>query len=348
MTLYLIDGWAKRPDAPSLSVIDTRGQGGKAGGAWAFFCAFIRVFWRGIMRETDLVYAHMSTRGSTLRKCVLCPTAQMFGIPVIMHMHGADFFEFYRRLRPVFQRVTRHVLRNASFVIVLGKGWRDFLIDELGLEPERVVVVANGVRRPDSAPRYLSQPANRQVRIVFLGRLGDRKGVPELIAALTSPELRARAWTAAIAGDGEIDRFRSQVRAAGMEDRIEIPGWLDRAGVVRLLAQADILVLPSHHEAMPIAVLEGLAFGAAVVTTPVGSVPEILTDNESAVLVQPGDIPGLIAGLVKVIDSEDDRVRIAAAGHRVFLERLDQEKMANAILELFHNAIGSDPNEGSS
>lgn len=133
-----------------------------------------------------------------------------------------------------------------------------------------------------------------------------------------------------------------------MEDRIEIPGWLDRAGVVRLLAQADILVLPSHHEAMPIAVLEGLAFGAAVVTTPVGSVPEILTDNESAVLVQPGDIPGLIAGLVKVIDSEDDRVRIAAAGHRVFLERLDQEKMANAILELFHNAIGSDPNEGSS
>jgi exopolysaccharide biosynthesis WecB/TagA/CpsF family protein len=341
LILYLLDEWAGRKDMPPIRVIDTRGAGGIGGGLTCFAKAFLVVFWLGVTGRLALVHAHMTTRGSVARKCLLCALAAAFGRPTIIHMHGADFFPFYRGLRPVYQRLIGGVLRRARYVVVLGESWRRFLTETVGIGRERVAIVMNGVPRP-AAPPAPRPAGGGPVRLLFLGRLGERKGVPELIAALATPDLRARDWVATIAGDGDVPRYREAVARTGLADRMSVPGWVDRERTRDLLSAADILVLPSRHEAMPIAVIEAMAYRVAVVTTPVGVIPEILRDGESALLVPPGDPGDLARALSSLIDDPTLRRRLADAGNEVFMDKLDVSAVAERVADLYRTAIDGD------
>ena len=333
---YLMAAWAARPDGPDVQVVDTRGEGGRGAGAVGFLGVLARVAWLCAAARVDLVHAHMTTRGSVVRKLVLCGLARGLGVACVVHMHGADFEAFYRGLHPVARGTIGRVLRSASRVIVLGEAWRDFLVGGVGLAPGRVAVVLNGVTRPPARPVRRDGPA----RILFLGRIGDRKGVPELLAALAAPALRGRAWQAVIAGDGEVARLAAMRDRLGLAGRVEMPGWVDGVAAAGLLGQADMLVLPSHHEAFPIAVIEALAHGVAVITTPVGAVPEVLCDGVSALLVPPGDVDALAGALVRLLDDAAARYRLGEAGEAVFRRRLDVSVTAERVLSIYREAVG--------
>src|SRR5436305_1918660 len=163
------------------------------------------------------------------------------------------------------------LFRGAALVVVLGRGDAGLLQTRFGVAPTRIAVMHNAVPAPAPpvAPR-----SGASVHIVFLGRLSERKGVPELIAALADPKLAALPWRATLAGDGDLARYRAAAAEAGIAARIDFPGWLDRAGTERLLREADVLVLPSYDEGMAMSVLEGLAYALRVVCTAVGALAE--------------------------------------------------------------------------
>jgi len=336
MMLYLMDEWARRGDTRPVRVVDTRGAGGVLSGAVRFLGALLSMTAQRATGQVALVHAHMTTRGSVLRKGILCSLAWLLGLPVVVHMHGADFFEFYEARPASQQRLIGWALRRARHVVVLGESWRRFLIDRVGLDAGRVSVVLNGVAAPPARP--VRRPG-RPVRILFLGRIGDRKGVPELLQALALPALPALGWTATIAGDGEVGRLAGMALALDLGDRVSLPGWVGREAAQALLAQADILVLPSHHEALPIAVIEALAHGVAVVATPVGAVPEILADERDALLVPPGDVAALAQAMARFIEDPALRERLAASGHRVFLDRLDIRSTAPRMMQILQSAL---------
>jgi glycosyltransferase involved in cell wall biosynthesis len=318
--------------AVSTRVIDTRGPGGRLAGVFWFLVAAAQVL---AARRVDVVHLHMTTRGSVVRKCALTWLAAALGRPVIVHMHGADFFVFFEALAPVWQRLAGHALRRARHVVVLGEGWRRFLIDRAGVAASQVSVVRNGVPPPAAArPAAYRGP----VHILFLGRLGSRKGVPELLAALGSEAVASLPWRATLAGDGDVARFRAQAACARVGERIAFPGWVDRAQAAALMASADVLVLPSHHEALPMAVVEALAAGVAVLTTPAGVLGEMLRHGETALLVPPGDVPALTDALVRLVSDASLRVRIGQAGHAVFRAELDVAVTARQMFALYADA----------
>jgi glycosyltransferase involved in cell wall biosynthesis len=116
-----------------------------------------------------------------------------------------------------------------------------------------------------------------------------------------------------VAGDGNITETRAEVSAKGLADRVSVPGWVGPEQVVELTSRADVLVLPSREENLPMSVIEGMAAGLAVVTTPVGAVPEIMTDGENGLLVPPGDPVRLASALERVIRDSDLRQRLGSA-----------------------------------
>ena len=332
----LIDAWSDMPQAPVLRMLDTRGGGGKIAGALWFAAAMLQVGWLCATMRAQLVHAHMTTRGSAFRKSLLCSLAILLRVPVVMHMHGADFIPFYRGLFPWLRAPLATMLRRAAHVVVLGAAWRDFLIEEVGVAPQRVSILANGVPRPQqAAQRGLPDRPN----LLFLGRLCARKGLPELIAALGTPSLRARHWRAVIAGDGDPAPFRAMIGWHRLANRVDMPGWLGREDIQELLGRTDILVLPSHHEAMPIAVLEALASGVAVITTAVGTLPEFLQDGVNALLVVPGDVAALSNAIEKLLDDAPMRARLAEAGHGVFREKLEIGAIAVRLAAVYRTVI---------
>ncbi len=332
---YMLEAWGKRADGPDVTVFDTRGAGGRAAGAARFLAVLARLGGLCAAGGADLVHAHMTTRGSVVRKAVLCGVAGLLGVPFVVHMHGADFAAFHGRMHPAAQCGLGFVLRRASRVIVLGEGWRDFLVGAMRIDAGRVVIVLNGVPRPSERPARAEGPP----RILFLGRIGDRKGVPELLAALATPVLGARAWRATIAGDGEVARMVGLRDGLGLTGRVDLPGWASREQAAALLAQADMLVLPSHHEALPVAVIEALSWRVPVITTPVGAVPEFLTDGVDALLVQPGDVAALAGAIGWLLDDAALAGRVAQAGFGVFGAQLEAEVAAGRLLGVYFDAL---------
>ncbi len=315
----------------TTQVIDTRGTGGVLAGAACFAWALARFLFA---RRVDVVHLHMTTRGSVARKCVLLLLSRVLRRPVILHMHGADFFAFHDQLPLILRRPLAAILRLASHVVVLGEGWRQGLMARTGLAAAQVSVIRNGV----SAPHAGGRGSGARVHLLFLGRLGERKGVPDFLAALASRRMAARSWRATLAGDGEVAHFAAAIARSGLAGRVALPGWVDRDAAAALLASADILVLPSFHEALPMAVVEAMAHGVAVIATPVGALPEILRDSQNAILVPPGDVPALTEALVRLIDDPALRARLAQAGHAAFRAELDVAVTARQLSALYARA----------
>jgi glycosyltransferase involved in cell wall biosynthesis len=316
----------------TTEVIDTRGRGGILAGAACFAWALARFV---SARDVDVVHLHMTTRGSVARKCVLLLLSRALRRPAIVHMHGADFFAFHDQLPLTLRRLLAATLRLASHVVVLGEGWRQGLLARTGLAPSQVSIIRNGVPAPHACGRTGQAP----VHLLFLGRLGARKGVPAFLAALVSRPMLARSWRATLAGDGDVAHFTAAIARSGLAGRVDLPGWVDRAGAAALMASADILVLPSFHEALPMAVVEAMAHGVAVIATPVGALPEILCDSKNAILVPPGDVSALTAALVRLIDDPALRRRLGQAGHAVFLAELDVAVTARQMFALYASAV---------
>lgn len=336
----LIRAWGDMPGAPAARVVDTRGQGGWGDGVRHFPTALWALMVWLATRPGAPVHAHMTTRGSCLRKAMLAALAMAGGAPVVMHLHGADFPDFCRRLPWPARVALGAVLRRAAAVLVLGPAWRTAVIAAFGLESARVHVLPNGVPAP--APR----PAVRRpgpVRLLFLGRIGARKGVPTLLAALASPALRDRDLQATIAGDGDAVPYRAAAAAAGLSGRVAFPGWLDRAAAAALLADADLLVLPSYHEVLPMAVLEALAAGTPVIATPVGALPDYLTAGETALLVPPGDVPALAAAIGRLMDDAGLRRRLAAGGRVLFAAQFDVAATARRLATVYDGVAARRP-----
>lgn len=283
-------------------------------------------------------HIHVAGRGSTVRKLALAAMARWLGCAHVLHLHDYDYASDLQR-RPRWQRaLVRDMFRGAARVIVLGSGDKALMTDKLGVDASRVVVLRNAVPDP-GAPR--ARDASAPPRIVFLGRLSARKGVPELLEALASPEMRALGWRATLAGDGPVEHYRREAERLGIGDRVDMPGWLDAPGAAALCADSDILALPSHNEGLAMAVLEGMAHGLAVVTTPVGAQGEALADG--VLMTPPADAAALAEALARMTRDAPARARQGAAGRALYCARFDIGRYAAALAAVHHDARGGRP-----
>lgn len=259
-----------------------------------------------ITAPTRVHHIHIAGRGSTARKLILGALARRLGCIHIVHLHDYDYADDFTR-RPDWQkRAIRKLFNGADRVIVLGGRDRDTAINQLDTQRPKVSVLHNAVPDPGVA-RTRTRPASDPVRLVFLGQLGPRKGVPELLRALAHPTMTGLPWQAVLAGDGPVDAYREEADALGLSARVTLPGWLTAPQVQTLCRGSDVLVLPSHGEGMAMAVLEGMAHGLAVVTTPVGAHTEVLTDGVTGVFVPVGDVTALAETLARLVMHDTER-----------------------------------------
>lgn len=284
----------------------------------------------------DLVHVNISQRGSVIRKSVICQVAQRLKVPYVLHVHGSMFREYWGVASSPTLSLLGTAIRHAKYVVVLGGGIKDFIVDRLPSMDGRVVVLPNATPVV-AAARHA--PASRSVRILFLGRLGARKGVPQLVEAAASLP-RDVPWELVIAGDGAVDETRAEVRRSGLADIVSVPGWLDGVQASDELAKADILVLPSFYENLPMSVVEAMAHGLAVVTTPVGVVEDIVETEVNGLLVPAGDVAALREALLRLVVDPDLRARLGRAARAFHDTHLNMDLYADRLLDVWRSASG--------
>lgn len=193
-------------------------------------------------------------------------------------------------------------------MIVLSDSWKTFYCNNLKIDPEKVIVLPNPVKLPAVVP---ARSESNTVRCLFLGRLGERKGTFELLRAFAAlPAETLERATLTVAGDGEIEKAKLLAAELGISERVEFVGWVGREACDRLLEDSHVFVLPSHNEGLPMAVLEAMGWGLAVITTPVGGIPELVTPDDDGLLVEPGKVEELTTALKTLIEDGATRQRL--------------------------------------
>ncbi|WP_373159559.1 glycosyltransferase family 4 protein [Mycobacterium marinum] len=141
-----------------------------------------------------------------------------------------------------------------------------------------------------------------------------RKGSYDLIDAVAALDETVRnRLLATLAGDGDVDQVRAAVAKAGLGETIDVVGWLDPMARDELLCRAQIFVLPSRNEGLPMALLEAMANGLAPVTTTAGSIGEVVTDGVNGLLVGPAHADQLAHALGALVTDENLRARLGGA-----------------------------------
>ncbi len=333
----LTAAFARMPQQVQCRVLDSYADGSALRMPLAFARTFLQVALACMLGKVDAIHLHMSQRSSVIRKLMLLRLAGCFGVPTILHLHGSEFEVFANSLSPRLRKMMVASMRKASAIVVLGEKWRRFLLDGLGLPPQLVHIIPNGVPLPPLPPL---KPAHDTCTIIALGLLGPRKGTPDLLKALASPAMQPLNWRAVIAGNGEVERYREEAARLGIGGRVEMPGWVGPAQVQALLAEANIFTLPSHNEGLPVAILEAMAARLPVITTSVGAIAELVLHGETGLIVSPGDSEALANALTQLAQNPELRDRMGEAGRNRVEEGYTIEVIAGKMVELYRK-VGS-------
>ncbi len=335
----VIQGWETSGAAPRYQVVDPYGPKILAIAPFYFAWALLRIVWYASRGEIRLLHVHMADKGSAVRKGIIVYLGKWLSVPVILHLHAANLHGFVGWLPAIGRGLFVHMLARADLVVVLGEFWRRLVVEELSVPVERVRILHNAVYGPPEIP---VRDAAGPCRLVFLGRIDASKGLPELLEALASERLVGLDWQARVAGLGAIETFQRRAAALGLADRVRISDWVPEHEARRLLAEADVFVLPSHHEGLSMAMLEALAFGLAVIATPVGATEEAVVDGVSGLLVPPGDVAALAEALARVISDRRLRERLQREARRRFEEHFEVTQHCRS-LESLYAEVGAGP-----
>ncbi|MEC3955846.1 glycosyltransferase family 4 protein [Nocardia sp. CDC153] len=292
--------------------------------------------YRLLVHRPTVVHLHMSSYGSFPRKYLFELLARVLRIPVVLHVHGSDFSVFYEGANRALRAAIRDSIGGAAVVIALGEPWADAL---RAIAPTaRITVVSNAIR--PAAP--VDQRPGHPVRVLFLGEVGERKGTFTLLEAwhrMLDARGDAPPPRLTVAGAGAVERARKMTADLGIASTVEITGWLEPQRVPELLDVSQVLVLPSHREGQPMAILEAMARGLCVVTCPVGGIPDMI-DERCGLVVPPGAAEDLAVALGRAIDDDALRERLGAAA----LQRVREEFDIDVVWRRFdriYREIGS-------
>jgi glycosyltransferase involved in cell wall biosynthesis len=304
-----------------------------------FVGAVVRTGWLEVTRQVNLLHLHVGDGGSFYRHALYLALGRLGRVPVLFHWHlpgdASAATRFYVSGGLLRRRLIRWTLSHATRVVVLSPSWEPALAQIAPQARGRIVALPNPVDCAAVFPP--ADPTERSAsQVLFLGDFSQRKGVRDLLAAAPMvkehyPDVRF----VVCGGDAPTD---VQALAAPLGASVVFPGFVRGPDKLRHLQQAALLVLPSYAEGVPIAVLEGMAAGLPVVTTPVGGVQDIFADGVNGLLVLPGDPAALAQAISSLLDDADLRLAMGEANRCKALAEFDLPIYVEKLVALYREA----------
>lgn len=314
-----------------IKFVPTHRQGDRLTLVSCFAKAYARIIRMAMAGKIDVAHLHVSERGSFIRKGILLRSLRKLGVKTVLHHHGAEFEDYYATASPRHKRFIERTLELADVNIVLSHRLVDMVKSKS--PSARVEVLYNAVMVPDKNPYNLDAR-----NVLFLGRIGVRKGSYDLMEAIRrlDPELPADVKFL-LCGDGEPEGVETLVEKYHLEGRVPHIGWVDGEKKERFLQSAMINVLPSYHEGLPMTILETMARGIPNISTRIASIPEVITDEKTGMLIEPGDIDALTDALRRMISDEKKRLEISRASYDLIRDRFSISTAFTRLREIYNS-----------
>ena len=247
-----------------------------------------------------VVHLHCAKKGSFYRKYFFLKIARLFNKKVVFHIHSGEFHLFYLNSNTIIKRMIEKILVESDAVIVLTNDWKEYFFENF--ITTNIVTVNNIVPFQEKNETIV----NHKLHLLFLGRIGNRKGIFDLIDSIKKYKDRFKGSIKLfIGGDGEIKKLKKKIIESKLEDEVTYLGWVKGDEKQELLEKCDIIILPTYFEGLSITLLEGMSFGKALISTNTGGVNTLLVNNKNGIKIEPGDIDSMADAIQYYIDNKN-------------------------------------------
>ena len=283
-----------------MNFIPTWKLGNKFVKSWYALQAVVRVYLNcACNRQLKIVHIHGAANASFYRCKIFIKIAKKAGKKVILHEHAADFVDFYNNSNNKQDIVD--TINACDCLIVLSKSWKDFFVS-IGVLSDKIQVLNNIVSPPI---RVEAVKTDDKLHLMYMGEISNRKGVFDLLRAISDNKIYFQDRLLLRIGGNEVDgNIKKFIDDHQLNSFVTYEGWICGQKKVDCLNWEDVYILPSYNEGLPIAILEAMSYNKPVISTPVGGIPEIITNKVNGILVQPGSTEEIADAIKYYIENQ--------------------------------------------
>lgn len=283
--------------------VATSRQAGKIKNLLIALGAFVICAFRMADPKIAIVHIHTASHLDFFRHAFFVVLAKCFHKKVLLHLHGGDFERFYYR----HPKLTSYVCHKANALIAVSSYFEQ-LFHSLHLSAH-IYLLHNATTPPNTMP-FKKDGINRNSRfqLLYIGSINENKGCFDVIKCIGShkEELRGKI-VYHLAGNDETGKFSAVIRQYGLESSVILHGWVDNEKKIDLLQNADCYIQPSYFESFGLSILEAMAHGLPVITSPTGGIPDLVDDGITGLYVAPGDTDGIFSSIKTLMNAPETR-----------------------------------------
>jgi glycosyltransferase involved in cell wall biosynthesis/O-antigen/teichoic acid export membrane protein len=264
--------------------------------------ALAQTSWALLAWRPQLIYIHVGGNASLYRKIAFILLGRLAGHYVLVHCHAGNFEPYFAEQGKLGRKLILWGLGKSSKFIAVSLAMQRLL---RSVWPEiECVMVPYGINASLFAGQRVE--AGQYARLLFIGKMGFLKGEHDLLRALERVVKVAPNFRLDMLGHLS-DAIIADRRESGLEERIDHFGPVALEERLTFFKRADIFVLPTYAEGTPISMLEAMAAGLPIISTPVGGIPDVVEDGVEGYIVEPGDVEALADRLARLINDPELR-----------------------------------------
>ena len=279
----------------------------------------------------DIVHIHVGLMASVKRKLLFAKLAKLFHKKIIIHFHPSTEKHLFDKKYSVN---IKELFDFSDKLIVLSPQWVVWINEAYPANQFDMTVVYN------PCPIVKRDFSKRKKEVLYAGMLSDRKGYNRLLEAFSKLYDKYPDWKLVFAGNGEIDKARQLcIELKIPADRVSFLGWVSGEKKVNAFQQASIYCLPSWGEGFPMGVLDALAYGIPVITTPVGGIEKVMHHSVDCMLFETFDIDALSEALECLLKDESLRNQIVKEADKLVDTCFNIQYINTEIGEIYKNLL---------
>ena len=298
---------------------------------WCYFQSLQPAWWCKA-HGVDFLHAHFADVNFQYAACM----SEWSGIPFGVTTHGYDL-----RDDPLGITNATELYRQADAVVTISEFNRRYMVQRYALPESRITVIHCGIDIKRFAFHPRAAPfAGAPLRLLNVGRLAPQKGQDVLLHAMARLRQKGIRFKLDIVGGGELEpALRSLAAELQLGDCVTFHGEQPEQFVRQLHERADIFVLSSRSEGLPVACIEALAMGTTCIATRITGIPELINSGVNGLLVEADDAVGLAAAIEMVQADPQMAQHLRLNGRATVLAKFDRRRCTQQLIDLWSSRL---------
>jgi glycosyltransferase involved in cell wall biosynthesis len=297
----------------------------------------VRLISQILRDKPDITYFMTSSYLGFYEKAVMGLVCKAMCVKVVFHFIGGGLADFYTSSK-LNNFLIRFFLHFSDGVVVLSEQMRDLLSN--AVSPDKLEVIYNPVVLSEYVRIETRQVGMLEecVQVLFCSAIIKSKGILDFLDAVRIvSQSSSFGMRVTIIGTGDlVEACQSYLHTHKLNSFVETKQFVDEETKRKYINSADIFVLPSYVEGIPLAILEAMAAKSAVIATNVGGIPTAVVHGETGILVSPGDVEGIARALVQLIKDAPLRRAMGERGHQRVVKHFDSRIIMNHFIQYFN------------